>query len=91
MPVRKISKSNAETKHLVSGVTSGGTTKVKRVTLGKPVRRVNAAAIIADLSQLNDVQAVGVEEGGVLVYSESDGKWHAQKILDKQEINGGQY
>lgn len=89
MPVRKVSKSNSETKHIVSGVSTGNTTKVKKVTLGKPVRRVRADN--GTLSGLNDVKAYGAEEGDVLVYHESDESWHAQKLLEKQEINGGQY
>lgn len=90
MPVRKVSKSNAETKHLVSGVSTGNTTKVKRVTLGKPVRRVYQATGNS-MAGMDDVIAYTAEEGDVLVYHESDEKWHAQKLLDKQEINGGQY
>jgi hypothetical protein len=90
MPVRKISKSNSDTKHIVSGVSTGTTTKVKRVTLGRPVRRVTSDN--GTLSGLNDINLNGgPTEGDVLVYHESDEAWHAQKLLEKQEINGGQY
>lgn len=91
MPVRKISKSNSGTTHVVDGVSTGSNTKVKKVTLGKPVRRINADT--GALSLLSDVsiEAPHPLEGDVLVYHESDEKWHAQKLLDKQEINGGQY
>lgn len=86
MPVRKTSKSNTTTIHYN---TQGNGTKVKKVTLGRPVRRVLQDN--GNLSGLNDIDAYGAEEGDVLVYHESDEKWHSQKLLEKQEINGGQY
>jgi len=89
MPIRKISPSNPDSTHYVSGVGTGTATKVKRVTVGKPVRRVTADN--GTLGGLNDVQASDALDGDVLVYHESDNSWHAQKLLDKQEINGGQY
>jgi len=91
MPIRKISKSNGGTTHLVSDVSAGDKTQIKRITLGRPVRRV--VPNTGSLSTLGDVniQAPHPEEGDVLVYHESDSKWRAQKLLDKQIINGGQY
>jgi hypothetical protein len=86
MPVRKVSKSNPNTRHYN---TNGNGVIVKKVTMGRPVRRVFQDN--GNLSGLNDIDAYGAEEGDVLVYHESDEKWHAQKLLEKQEINGGQY
>lgn len=87
MPVRKVSKSNQTTRHYN---TNGNGTIVKKVTLGRPVRRVYSDN--GNLSGLNDINLNGGPiEGDVLVYHESDEKWHAQKLLEKQEINGGQY
>lgn len=87
MPIRRVSSSNPTT-HVISA-TTGGTTKVKRVTLGRPVSRVNADN--GNLINLNDVDAEAAEDGDVLVWQEDQGKWVAQRLLDKQFINGGQY
>lgn len=89
MPIRRVSKSNNTTTHIVDGISTGKNTKVKRVTLGKPIRRVYADN--GNLSGLNDIDAAGVEDGDVLVWQEESEKWVAQKLIDKQEINGGQY
>ena len=89
MPIRKISKSNGGTTHLVSGISAGNKTQVKRVTLGRPITRVTADN--GNLNNLNDVSASGAEEGDVLVWHDDIQKWVAQKLLEKQIINGGQY
>lgn len=96
MPVRKITLSTANNSDSISGgntnvkqVSVGTNTEVKRVTVGRPVRRVKANA--GNLSDLNDMFASVPQDGDVLVYHEDDGKWHAQKLLEKQIINGGQY
>ena len=71
-------------------VTSGTTTQVKKVVVGKPVRRVTAGQFL--LSNLGDVSATGATTGDMLVYQSSTGKWTAQKeIEDGQNINGGSY
>lgn len=89
MPIRRVSKSNSTTTHVIDGISTGNNTKVKRVTLGRPVSRILADN--GNLSNLNDVDASTPEEGDVLVWHEDVDKWIAQKLLDKQEINGGQY
>ena len=89
MPIRRVSKSNSTTTHIVDGVSTGNNTKVKRVTLGKPIRRVYADN--GNLVNLNDVDAYSAEDGDVLVWQDEAQKWVAQKLLDKQIINGGQY
>jgi hypothetical protein len=91
MPIRKVSKSNGGTTHIVGDVSTGTKTKVKKITVGRPVRRVLGAD--GSLKTLSDIffESPHPEDGDVLVYHESDEKWHAQKLLDKQVINGGQY
>lgn len=91
MPIRKVSKSNGGTTHIVGDVSTGNKTKVKKITMGRPVRRVQQAG--GSLETLSDIffESPHPEDGDVLVYHESDEKWHAQKLLDKQVINGGQY
>lgn len=73
---------------IVQGYSS--TTQVKKVVVGKPVRRVSAGQFL--LSNLGDVSATGATTGDMLVYQSSTGKWTAQKeIEDGQNINGGSY
>jgi len=93
MAVRKVTTANKSTNVTSVKVTVGDSTtsntKVKRVTLGRPVRRV--VADNGSLSNLNDIDASTPEDGDVLVWHEDTQKWVAQKLLDKQLINGGQY
>ena len=91
MPIRKVSKSNGGTTHIVGDVSTGTKTKVKKITLGRPVRKVLGAD--GSLRTLSDIffESSQPEDGDVLVYHDTDEKWHAQKLLEKQEINGGQY
>lgn len=69
--------------------TSRGTTKVKRVTVGKPVKRINPARVSID--NIIGVDTSGKTDGSVLVYNSSSSKFEATTTLDKQLINGGQY
>lgn len=91
MPIRKVGGSTSS----INGTAgSGSGTRVKRVTLGRPVSRVvqkeGSIKALGDVN-LNGKRASGPEDGDVLVYHDTDEMWHAQKLLDKQEINGGQY
>lgn len=43
------------------------------------------------LSDLNDIDISGIEDGSVLVYSTNLGKWEATRTLEKQIINGGNF
>jgi hypothetical protein len=43
------------------------------------------------VSSISDVDAVAPEEGSVLVYKTSTNKWTATRILEAQDITGGQY
>lgn len=63
-------------------------TIVKKVTIGKPVRKVVASNTLADL---RDVDLSELEDGSVLVYDEVDEKWKSTRKLEKQIINGGGY
>jgi hypothetical protein len=79
----------------VSGVTtktvavSGSTTQVKKVVVGTPVRRVNSAT---SLQNLSDVDAVNPVDGSLLIYNSSRNKWVATKeIGDGQNLNGGSF
>ena len=94
MPIRKVSVSNGGTTHINTSAASSSGTQVKRVTLGRPVQRVTATgSSSSSMGGLSDIQfdSPHPEDGDVLVYHDTDDKWHAQKLLDKQVINGGQY
>lgn len=66
-----------------------GKTQVKRVVVGKPVRRVNTAT--GNINNLAGVDTTGKEDGSILVYNSSSDNFEATKSLEEQDINGGQY
>ena len=70
-------------------VSPGEITKVARVTVGRPVRRIVENS--GRLELLNDVDITAKTNGSVLVYSSSTGKWTASLDLEEQNINGGSY
>lgn len=64
-------------------------TKVKKVVVGKPIRKVVASS--GNIDNLVGVSTSGAVEGSLLIYNESTEQWEASKILQEQEVNGGQY
>ena len=70
-------------------VTAGNTTIVKRIVVGRPVRR-----IIEDMGNINELEGVDTTSkvnGSVLVYNASNELWEATLDLEEQNINGGSY
>lgn len=56
----------------------------------KPKVVVNQSGLVArKLGDLVDVDTSAREEGAVLVYDESTGKFLATTLLENQKINGG--
>lgn len=45
----------------------------------------------SNLTELIDVDSSTLEDGSVLVYNSSTGKFTTTKLLDKQDIDGGEY
>jgi hypothetical protein len=79
----------------VSGVTtksvavSGSTTQVKKIVVGRPVRRV---ANTSTVSGLGDVDVSQLQNGSVLVYNTDSSKWVATKDLaEGTTLNGGSF
>lgn len=71
-------------------VTSNSNTLVKRVVVGKPVRRVSAGSFL--LNSLGDVDVSNLENGSLLIYKTSTQKWTSSKdVEDGQNLNGGSY
>lgn len=68
---------------------SSNSTRVAKVTIGRPVRRVYEQG--GRLERLNDVDLSSLSDGAVLVYSSSTSKWTATLDLEEQNINGGSY
>lgn len=66
-----------------------GKTKVKRVVVGKPIRRINTTQ--GNINNLAGVDTSGATDGAVLVYNESTENFEATTTLNNQEVNGGQY
>lgn len=70
-------------------VSSRGKTKVKRVVVGKPIRRIDPTQ--GSIDTIGGVDTSGKENGSVLVYNSSSEKFEATRTLENQDVNGGQY
>jgi hypothetical protein len=70
-------------------VTTKGTTKVKKVVVGRPVKRINSTT--GNINNLAGVDTTGAEQGSVLVYDETSSSFNATNDLEDQNLNGGQY
>ncbi len=46
---------------------------------------------IQNISQADDVDTSNLEDGSVLIYSQSTEKWVASRLLEKQAIESGHY
>jgi hypothetical protein len=70
-------------------VTTKGKTQVKKVVVGRPIRRINNDA--GNINNLGGVNLTDQEDGSVLVYDATNEEWVAKKTLDNTNVNGGQY
>lgn len=70
-------------------VTTNGTTKVKKVVVGRPVKRINSTT--GNINNLAGVDTTGAQQGSVLVYDETSSSFNATNDLEDQNLNGGQY
>lgn len=70
-------------------VTAGNTTIVKRIVVGRPVRRIVEDP--GNINQLNGIDTTSKVNGSVLVYNASNDLWEATLDLEEQNINGGSY
>lgn len=64
-------------------------TQVKKVIVGRPVRRVRESRF--SISEIEGVDLSSLQDGGVLVYNESTTNFESTINLEKQNINGGNY
>jgi len=70
-------------------VTTEGTTRVKKIVVGRPVRRINNAT--GSINNLAGVDTTGAVQGSVLVYDETSSSFIATTELEETNLNGGQY
>ncbi len=70
-------------------VTSGTTTQVKKVVIGRPVRRVQQAGNA--INDATDVNVSSLTNGSILVYNTSSSKLTSTTELANHTINGGTY
>jgi hypothetical protein len=71
----------------------GSQNRLNVVLKPKKTVMVNQSGVIAvrKLSDLTDVDISAKEDGSLLIYDEETGKFKASTLLDKQDINGGQF
>lgn len=68
----------------------GEQTLVKKVVVGRPVRRFQQQSGVS-IDNLSGVDTTGKVDGSVLVYSTATNNFEATLLLEKQIINGGHY
>lgn len=76
----------------MSGVTkivARDRTVVKKVVVGRPIRRVNEKE--GRLDALQGIDTSGKTDGSVLVYNDQSENFEATLTIDKQIVNGGLY
>lgn len=74
----------------ISDVRVQDKTQIRKITLGRPVRKVLQTG--AAMSTLPDVDVSNLENGSLLIYNTNTSKWTATKDIDQgQDVNGGSY
>lgn len=64
-------------------------TQVKKVIVGRPVRRIQLAKL--NIFEIEGIDLSNLQDGSVLVYNESTTNFESTVNLEKQSINGGNY
>lgn len=75
---------------LVKRVETKDNVIVKRVIVGKPVRRISQASD-ATIDTIQGIDATGAVDGSILIYNSSREVFEASLQLEEQNVNGGQY
>lgn len=63
-------------------------THIKKITVGTPVRKVTGAAA-QEVGDLTNINVDSVNDGNLLVYRASTGKWTSLHLVDGIIISGG--
>ena len=69
----------------VDNVSAKGITIVKKVTVGRPVRKVNPAVV--SINNIAGVDTSNVQDQHILVYSAADNEWQASPQAADVNIN----
>ena len=64
-------------------------TQIKKVVVGRPIRRINQARI--NINEIQGIDLTNLEDGSLLIYSDATENFQASRDLEKQNINGGNY
>lgn len=64
-------------------------TVIDKIIVGVPIRSINESS--GDINILEGVDASLREHGSVLVYDDDRDLWVAQRLLERQTIDGGYY
>ena len=73
----------------ISAITSTrNTTIIKKIVVGTPIGTVSNSDIVTSLAGLTDTNVAGVQDGYLLIYNGSTGKWDA---VDEITIDGGTF
>ena len=67
----------------------GSTTKVRKIVIGTPVKRVSSGAFV--VNNIGGIDTSNAVEGAVLVYDAASGDFVAKKQLTDTDFDGGQY
>ena len=67
------------------------TTETERVAEVTAVGIQGLSGVAVNLQDIPNVEAQDAEDGSVLVLDAARNKWVATRILEKQDITGGQY
>lgn len=67
------------------------TTLVKKVVVGRPIRRVSGSGGSVSVDNIIGIDTSGKSDGSLLIYNTISSLWEASKDLEEQIINGGQY
>lgn len=78
---------NSRTK--VTKVTTRDQTLVKKVVVGRPIRRVKSG--LGSIDTLQGIDTSAKTDGSVLVYNEGRSVFEATLNIEKQNVNGGLY
>lgn len=67
--------------------------RIKVTVQPKKTVLVNQSGLVSSrsLSSLTDVDVSSREDGSILIYDETQNKFVASRLLEKQEMNGGHF
>ena len=80
-----------ETTTVVKKVVGETVTLVKKIVVGRPIRRVSGSGGSTNINDIIGIDTSGATNGSLLIYNSGTTIWEANKTIEEQIINGGQY